>query len=114
MSHLFQQPQSGHSYQQQPYGSSPYPQQGGEQPFFAGGSSGPSSSSYYPSSPGVGVNGNMGSMSGSGGATVGRMLGEGRWWEAFGTGGVEGEQPLLEGESRLSLIVHGDEDTKTA
>lgn len=45
------------------------------------------------------VGGNMGSMGGTGGASVNRILGEGRWWEAFGTGGIEGEAPLLEGES---------------
>jgi len=40
----------------------------------------------------------MGSM-GAAGGNLNRILGEGRWWEAFGTGGVEGEPPLLEGES---------------
>jgi hypothetical protein len=27
------------------------------------------------------------------------MSSEGRWWEAFGTGGFEGEPSLMEGES---------------
>lgn len=27
----------------------------------------------------------------------GMMSGEGRWWEAFGTGGFEGEPSLMEG-----------------
>ena len=99
MSHLFQQ-QAGSSYQQQPYGSSPYPSQQAEQPFFAGGSGSSPSYNSYPASRSSleGVNGNMGSMGGSGAASVGRMLGEGRWWEAFGTGGAEGEGPLLEGQ----------------
>lgn len=32
------------------------------------------------------------------GRVGGIMSGEGRWWEAFGTGGFEGEPSLMEGE----------------
>lgn len=40
--------------------------------------------------------GATGSMSG---ARLGSMMaGEGRWYEAFGTGGFEGEPGLMEGE----------------
>lgn len=39
----------------------------------------------------------MGNMAG-GGRIGGMMAGEGRWWEAFGTGGFEGEPSLMEGE----------------
>ena len=55
----------------------------------------------------------MGNMpSGSGYATGnmangrigGMMASEGRWWEAFGTGGFEGEPSLMEGESRGSFV----------
>jgi hypothetical protein len=33
----------------------------------------------------------------------GNIQGQGGWWTAFGTGGVEGEPPLLEGESACSF-----------
>lgn len=47
----------------------------------------------------------MGTM--GGGPSVGRMLHDGPWWHAFGTGGVEGEPPLLEGRlSSLSFFRH--------
>jgi len=42
----------------------------------------------------LGRMGNMGSM---GGAAWGGGEG-GRWWHAFGTGGLEGEPSLMEGE----------------
>lgn len=47
--------------------------------------------------------GSMGSMSGGGYASGNMASGristsEGRWWEAFGTGGLEGEPSLMEGE----------------
>lgn len=32
------------------------------------------------------------------GRVGGMMSGEGRWWEAFGTGGFEGEPSLMEGK----------------
>jgi hypothetical protein len=38
-----------------------------------------------------------GSMQG-GERVSGMMAAEGRWWEAFGTGGLEGEPGLMEGE----------------
>ncbi|WWC63481.1 uncharacterized protein I303_106084 [Kwoniella dejecticola CBS 10117] len=74
---------------------------------------GSSSSPYYPGSRSslegnaggpMGSMGSMGSMGNMGGATGnmnmnvnGRILaGEGRWWEAFGTGGFEGEPSLME------------------
>lgn len=41
--------------------------------------------------------GSMGNM-GTGGSARGFMVSEGRWWEAFGTGGFEGEPGLIEGE----------------
>lgn len=45
---------------------------------------------------GGGAYGASGSMSG---ARMGSMMsGEGRWWEAFGMGGFEGEPSLMEGE----------------
>lgn len=47
-----------------------------------------------------------GSMAGGGaraGGVGGFMVREGRWWEAFGTGGFEGEPGLIEGESILEL-----------
>jgi hypothetical protein len=47
---------------------------------------GPSSGAGYASG---NMNGGIGGM----------MSGEGRWWEAFGTGGFEGEPSLMEGES---------------
>lgn len=37
------------------------------------------------------------------GGVGGFMVREGRWWEAFGTGGFEGEPGLIEGESILEL-----------
>lgn len=47
--------------------------------------------------------GSMGSMGGggyaSGNMASGRIAtGDGKWWEAFGTGGLEGEPSLMEGE----------------
>lgn len=53
-----------------------------------GGGAGPSGGAY--------ATGNMNMHSRVGGM----MSGEGRWWEAFGTGGFEGEPSLMEGESR--------------
>jgi hypothetical protein len=50
--------------------------------------------------------GNMGSMGSMSGARLGGMMAsEGRWWEAFGTGGFEGEPSLMEGESLCMLKV---------
>jgi hypothetical protein len=95
-SHGFQ-----NSYPQaQPYSSEPLAFFGGASsstsPYYSGGRSslegnvgGGGSSSYA-----------TGNMSMSGGARLGGMMsGEGRWWEAFGTGGFEGEPSLMEGAS---------------
>ena len=38
---------------------------------------------------------------------LGVMTGEGRWWEAFGTGGFEGEPSLMEGGSRSATHAQG-------
>jgi len=46
-----------------------------------------------PSTAGAYASGNMN------GGIGGMMSSEGRWWEAFGTGGFEGEPSLMEGES---------------
>ncbi|GFZ50796.1 Protein transport protein yip1 [Saitozyma sp. JCM 24511] len=108
-SHLFQ-----NSYPQaQPYGSEPLA-------FFGSNPSGSSTSPYYPASRtslegnvgggpssyasgsmgsmgNMGNMGNMGSMGSMSGARLGGvMASEGRWWEAFGTGGFEGEPSLME------------------
>ncbi|WVR09435.1 hypothetical protein IAU60_006502 [Kwoniella sp. DSM 27419] len=105
MSHLFPQQSSSYS----PYGSS-------EPLAFFGSStaSGPSQPQASPYYPGVrsSLEGSLGGNVGAGGygsaigvgatgnmnmAASGRMLaGEGRWWEAFGTGGFEGEPSLME------------------
>jgi hypothetical protein len=100
MSHLFPQQQA---YPSQPYGQS--------EPlaFFGGGPSASTSTSpYYPGSRSS-LEGNMAGPStpGSNYATgsmnmngrMGMMSSEGRWWEAFGTGGFEGEPSLMEGKS---------------
>jgi hypothetical protein len=47
----------------------------------------------YPGGSMAGVGGVRGGGSGVGGF----MVREGRWWEAFGTGGFEGEPGLIEG-----------------
>ncbi|WVQ95112.1 hypothetical protein IAU59_002206 [Kwoniella sp. CBS 9459] len=101
MSHLFPQQSGAPSYS--PYGPS-------EPLAFFGGSpaqaSGSQAQGYYAGSR-PSLEGNMGGFGGAGagaGATgnmnmaaSGRMLaGEGRWWEAFGTGGFEGEPSLME------------------
>ena len=99
---------SSHLFQQNSYGSQPY----GNEPlaFFGGpGPSAPSSSSspYYAGSrPSIDERmGGAGSTSYATGtmassARLGSMMGsgEGRWWQAFGTGGFEGEPSLMEGE----------------
>lgn len=93
-SHLFQQNQ----YPSQPYSSEPLA-------FF--GSASTSSTPYYAGSCSS-LEGNMGGAGPSsgyakgnmaaGGRIGGMMAGEGRWWQAFGTGGFEGEPSLMEGE----------------
>ncbi|OCF43980.1 hypothetical protein I317_02086 [Kwoniella heveanensis CBS 569] len=104
MSHLFPQ-QSGGAPSYSPYGSSSEPLAFfGSSPAQASGSQGHTQGYYGGSRPSL--EGNMGGFAGGvgGGATgnmnmaaSGRMLaGEGRWWEAFGTGGFEGEPSLME------------------
>ncbi|WWC71397.1 uncharacterized protein I206_105352 [Kwoniella pini CBS 10737] len=98
----------------QPNSYSPYSPGGNSEPlaFFGGtqstsggiGISGPSGSSpYYPGSRSslegnVGGIGNINSIASGNMNVNGRILssGEGKWWEAFGTGGFEGEQSLME------------------
>jgi hypothetical protein len=92
---------------QQNYNSQGYTPQQEPLAFFGGGGAGGASSSnspYYSGSRSS-LEGNMGggaygAASGSmSGARLGSMMaGEGRWWEAFGTGGFEGEPSLAEGE----------------
>lgn len=110
MSHLFQN--QGYPNQGQGYSSSAYP--GAQQPdlaFFGSSPSGGASTSYggYGGA-GEGVSGSMGSMGGAGvSGGMGRLAGEGRWWEAFGTSGFEGEPPLLEGASLACFPPHATE-----
>ena len=40
-------------------------------------------------------------MNMAGAGAYGSMQTEGRWWEAFGTGGYDGEPGLMEGEYRF-------------
>ncbi|OXG61109.1 hypothetical protein C351_04642 [Cryptococcus neoformans c8] len=50
-----------------------------------------------PQPPYAGAMGSMGSMPGSMNMATGNILaGSGRWWEAFGTGGLDGEPSLME------------------
>jgi len=97
MSHLFPQ----QNYQSQPYGT-----QQSEPLAFFGGQASSSASPYYPGSRST-LEGNMGAGPSTAGAYAsgnmnggigGMMSSEGRWWEAFGTGGFEGEPSLMEGE----------------
>ncbi|KAL7422456.1 hypothetical protein Q5752_003104 [Cryptotrichosporon argae] len=96
MSHLFQQ--------QQPYASSPYGAPTEPLAFFGAAPAGASSSSspYYsrPSfesgTAGGYAAGSMSSMGSMASGRIGAMVGEGKWWEAFGTGGLEGEPGLME------------------
>ena len=62
-------------------------------------SPGPSENGYYPGAR-PSLEGNMGSggvVGGSGVSYGGNIQQVGPWWTAFGTGGLEGEPPLLEG-----------------
>jgi len=104
MSHLFPQ----QSYQSQPYG-----QQSEPLAFFGGATASSSASPYYPGSRSS-LEGNMGAgpstaagyASGNmNGGIGGMMSSEGRWWEAFGTGGFEGEPSLMEGELLYTSFV---------
>ena len=84
---------------------SPYYTQPAQQPlqFYSAPSPGPSENGYYPGSRSS-LEGNMGgvqgTMSSGGSGFGGNIQVQGPWWTAFGTGGLEGEPPLLEGESR--------------
>lgn len=60
---------------------------------------GPSSGAGYASG-NMNMNGRIGGM----------MSGEGRWWEAFGTGGFEGEPSLMEGESTADRRVREEKE----
>ncbi|CAD6568417.1 MAG: hypothetical protein TREMPRED_004534 [Tremellales sp. Tagirdzhanova-0007] len=93
MSHLFPQ----NNYPTQPYSSEPLA--------FFGGASTSSSTPYYAGSRSSleGHMGGAGSSSAyatgniaSGGRIGGMMASDGRWWEAFGTRGFEGEPSLME------------------
>ena len=107
-SHLFQQ----NTYPTQAYSSSePLAFFGGGGSGGGGGGGSSSTSPYYAGSRSS-LEGNMGGQGGGGGYATGSMAssarlgnmmagGEGRWWEAFGTGGFEGEPSLMEGESRF-------------
>jgi protein YIPF5/7 len=56
-----------------------------------------SDSGYYPASR-TSLDGNMDASSNSG---FGGSIQSQSWWSAFGTGGIDGEPPLLEGISHL-------------
>lgn len=56
----------------------------------------PQSTPYAPTIGNMGSIGSMGSMNM---ATGNILSGPGRWWEAFGTGGFDGEPSLMEGAS---------------
>lgn len=77
------------------------PQQGVPLQFYA---PGPDQGQFYPGSRSS-LEGNMGSIGQGGGAApafVGNIQQQqGGWWTAFGTGGFEGEPPLLEGKPFL-------------
>ena len=54
----------------------------------------------------VAAQGNISQGGGGGGGAAtygGSIQAQGPWWTAFGTGGFEGEPPLLEGMRRCSL-----------
>ena len=66
--------------------------------------------SAYDASGGMSGAGAYGSSSASGNMNMqSRMqMSEGKWWEAFGTGGFEGEPGLMEGKSALLAVFHID------
>lgn len=78
--------------------------------FFGGQPSSGPGYSAYDASGGMSGAGAYGSSSASGNMNMqSRMtLSEGRWWEAFGTGGFEGEPGLMEGKS--SHVSERDKD----
>ncbi len=89
--------------------ASPYAPRPAEPLQFFGASGGSQSagSSFYQAVPNS-LDGAIGGGGGPGGGYAqgnmdmagGRIMSEGKWWEAFGTGGFEGEASLMEGESR--------------
>lgn len=89
-------------YQGGPSGSSSSGNMGGggyygsSQQGSAAGSSRMDSGNQAYSSGGGGGGGALGNM--ASGRVGSMMAGEGRWWEAFGTGGFEGEPSLMQGE----------------
>lgn len=87
------------SSQNQYYGQAGVAQPGVPLQFYA---PSPVGSTFYPGSrssldgnPGVGVQGSIQSQGGAP-AGYGGSIQSGGWWTAFGTGGIEGEPPLLE------------------
>jgi len=89
---------SGSPYQQ-PYAPQPHPGSSGEPLQFY--SAGPSNDfpGARPSLDGHVTAGGVGTSSSFGG----NIQPSAGWWSAFGTGGFEGEPPLLEGESFTPL-----------
>lgn len=83
--------------------SSPYAPRPAEQlQFFgvSGGSQSGGTPSFYQGAPTSldGAGAAAGYAQGNMDMAGGRMMSEGKWWEAFGTGGFEGEASLMEGE----------------
>ncbi|KAH8118923.1 Yip1-domain-containing protein [Phellopilus nigrolimitatus] len=83
---------------QSPYYNQPQPQ--GQPLQFYAPSPGPSENGFYPGSRSslegnMGVQGSM-AMGGASSGFGGNIQQVGPWWTAFGTGGLEGEPPLLE------------------
>jgi hypothetical protein len=83
--------------------ASPYAPRSSDQLQFFGtspGASGAGGPAFYSGAGGpIGAAGSGGSYA-QGNMDMGgqRMTSEGKWWEAFGTGGFEGEASLMEGE----------------
>lgn len=84
---------------QSPYYNQPAPVQAQPLQFYAP-SPGPSENGYYPGSR-ASLEGSMGAQGSMAGGVSpgfgGNIQQVGPWWTAFGTGGLEGEPPLLEG-----------------
>ena len=91
---------------QSPYYSQPATQGQSSLQFYAPSPATPDTTYYANSRPSLEGNmGAQGSMSmgvnGASPAYGGNIQQVGPWWTAFGTGGLEGEPPLLEGKSSL-------------
>lgn len=96
--------ESSYSQPSQPqayYSSQPAAAQGSQLQFYA-----QDPSSFYPGSR-PSLDGAMTSQPIPSGPVNfgGNIHTQGSWWTAFGTGGFEGEQPLLEGENHLFRIL---------